>query len=210
MPEIVIKLIRPEEGAQIDAAFAIYRDAIEQTEQRPEADFRALVARQDYALLGALLDGEVAGMSLAWIPPNANVWLFEYAAVAPQLRSHGLGANLFLASRHLAGAERTALVEVDAPEGDETKLRRLAFYRSFGCRRLAGLDYLLPLDAFGAPPPMWLLALTSPEDQPTVSVHLVESWLRAIYTRVYDKQLDDPRLARMIDPLPDDVALAAI
>ena len=56
---------------------------------------------------------------------------------------------------------------------------------------------------------MWLLALTAPETS-VVEIDVVERWLRSIYEDVYRKQLDDPRLARMIDPLPDDVALDAI
>ena len=47
---------------------------------------------------------------------------------------------------------------------------------------------------------MWLLALTAPETS-VVEIDVVERWLRSIYEDVYRKQLDDPRLARMIDPL---------
>lgn len=210
MPEIIVRLIAPQEEALLDEVYALYAESIERTEQRPEADFRALCVRPDYQLIGAVLDGHIAGFTLSWVPPDAMFWLFEYAAIAPTLRGQGIGSNLFLASRHVAGPERTALIEVDADTGEEIQQRRLRFYRDLGCRRLAGLDYLLPLDAFGAPPPMWLLALTSPEDQPGVSIHLLESWLRAIYAGAYGKPLDDPRLARMIDPLPDHVALVGI
>lgn len=210
MPEIIVRLIAPQEEALLDEAYALHFESIERTEQRPEEEFRALCVRPDYQLIGAVLDGHIAGFTLSWVPPDSMFWLFEYAAIAPTLRGQGLGSNLFLASRHLAGPERTALIEVDADTGEEIQQRRLRFYRALGCRRLAGLDYLLPLDAFGAPPLMWLLALTSPEDQPGFSIHLVESWLRAIYAGAYNKPLDDPRLARMIDPLPDDVALTAI
>jgi hypothetical protein len=57
---------------------------------------------------------------------------------------------------------------------------------------------------------MWLLALPSPVDRPSVSVFQAENWLRAVYADVYGQSLDDPRLATMIDPLPDDVALVGI
>lgn len=209
MPEIIVKLIKPEDEALLDEAYGLYFESIERTEQRPEDEFRALVARPDYQLIGAILEGHTAGLALSWVPPEAPIWLFEYAAISPTLRGHGIGANLFLASRHMAGAERTALVEVDRPD-DETKRRRLSFYRRLDCRRIAGLDYLLPLDAFGTPPPMWLLAATSTPDQPSLSVHVVENWLRGIYAGAYGKPLDDPRLAQMIDPLPDDVELVGI
>lgn len=210
MPEIRIEAIAPDNAPLLDAAFALYRDSIEQSEQRPEPVFRALIRRPDYIFLGALLDGELIGIAVSWVPDNADFWLFEYAAVAERLRGNNVGANLFFASRLMAGQERCALVEVDAFTGTEMQAKRLAFYRRLGCRRLAGLDYILPLDAFGTPPPMWLLALPSPADQPSISVFQAENWLRGIYAGAYGKQLDDPRLATMIDPLPDDVEFVGI
>lgn len=207
MPEIRIQQIAPDNAPLLDAAFALYRDSIEKSEQRPEPIFRALIRRQDYIFVAAQLDDELIGVAVSWVPANADFWLFEYAAVAEHLRGNNIGANLFFATRLMAGQERTALVEVDTP-ADETKARRLGFYRRLGCLRITGLDYILPLDAFGAPPPMWLLALTSPNDQPSVSVFQVENWLRAIYAGAYGKSLDDPRLARMVDPLPDELLLS--
>ena len=210
MPEIRIQPIAPDNAPLLDAAFALYRDSIEKSEQRPEPVFRALIQRQDYIFLAAQLDDELIGIAVSWVPENADFWLFEYAAVAERLRGNNIGANLFFASRLMAGQERCARIEVDAFTGEEMQAKRLAFYRRLGCRRLAGLDYILPLDAFGVPPPMWLLALPAPVDRPSVSVFQAENWLRAVYADVYGQSLDDPRLATMIDPLPDDVALVGI
>lgn len=209
MPDIAIRLIKPDEGALIDSAYALYAQAIEKTEQRPEADFRALAARDEYRFVAALMDGQLAGIAVSWAPRNADFWLFEYVAVAPDMREKGAGANLFFATRYAIGQQRVALVEVDAFMGLPDQARRLSFYGRLGCRRLAGLDYLLPLDAFGKPPPMWLLALP-PQAVEGFSVFTVEDWLRRIYCEAYGKAPDDPRLARMIDPLPDVVALEAL
>jgi GNAT superfamily N-acetyltransferase len=210
MPEIRIQQIAPDNAPLLDAAFALYRDSIEKSEQRPEPVFRALINRPDYRFLAARLDEELVGVAASWAPEDADFWLFEYAAVAERLRGNNIGANLFVASRLMAGQERIALVEVDAFTGEEIQAKRLAFYRRLGCRRLAGLDYILPLDAFGAPPPMWLLALAQEDNLASVSVVEVEDWLRRIYSEVYLKPLDDARLAAMIDPLPDDVELIGI
>lgn len=209
MPDISIQVIKPDDAAALDAAFALYREAIEKTEQRTEAEFRALILREDYRFLAAVYDERLIGVAVSWIPPDSNMWLFEYAAVAPDMRGKAVGANLFFATRMLAGQERAALIEVDADLGAPEQARRLTFYRRLGCRRLAGVDYKLPLEAFGAPPPMWLLCLP-PQNAAGVSVHAIEAWLRAIYMDVYGKALDDPRLAQMIDPLPDVVELAEI
>jgi ribosomal protein S18 acetylase RimI-like enzyme len=205
--EITITLLPEGDADGFARAYAIYHHAIELSEQRTEAEFRKLLLRPDYRFLVARRDRAIVGLSLAYVPSEDYFWLFEYAAVAPEARGQGIGAQLFLASRAMAGLNRIALVEVDADRGEEDQARRLRFYRGLGCRRLAGLDYLLPLDAFGEPPPMWLLARA---DAPALGVDLIERWLRSIYQDVYAKRLDDSRLAKMIDPLPDEVRLEAI
>jgi hypothetical protein len=207
--ETVIQILPEGDADAFDQAYTIYHDAIELSEQRTEEQFRKLRLRPDYRFLVAKRNDVIVGLSVSYVPSEDYFWLFEYAAVAPWARGFGVGAQLFEASRELAGAQRVALVEVDADRGEEAQSRRLNFYRRLGCRRLGGLEYLLPLEAFGQPPPMWLLALAQP-DVRALDVNLVERWLRSIFEDVYAQRLDDPRLARMIDPLPDRVPLDSI
>lgn len=209
MAEITIQLIGAGNTELMDAAFALYSSSIEKAEQRPEAVFRALVIREDYRFVAAVMDGKLIGISVSWIPPESGFWLFEYVAVDGEMRSRGVGANLFFATRLLAGQERAALIEVDADLGAPEQAKRLNFYRRLGCRKIGGLDYQLPLEVFGQPPPMWLLVMAQQETV-AVSVFALEDWLRRMYAEVYGKTLHDPRLAQMIDPLPDVVALEAI
>lgn len=209
MQETVIQILPEGDADAFAQAYAIYADAIELTEQRTEEQFRKLRLRPDYRFLVAKRGDVIVGVSVSYVPSEDYFWLFEYAAVAPWARGSGVGVLLFDASRELAGTQRVALIEVDADRGEEAQSRRLNFYRRLECRRLGGLSYVLPLEAFGTPPPMWLLALAPPETK-TMDVTLVERWLRAIYEDVYGIRLDDPRLARMIDPLPDRVPLDPI
>jgi GNAT superfamily N-acetyltransferase len=206
MPEIRINLLDPADAEGLDRCYAIYRDAILKSEQRPESEFRALLARTDYRFVVARLDEEIVGLAVSWAPAQADFWLFEYAAVAPEVRGMQIGSHLLQASMAIIGPERIALIEVDADTGADEQARRLRFYQRLGARRLRGLDYILPLDAFGTPPPMIMLALTHP-GVGAVSVMMLEDWIRRIYREVYSKGLDDPRLAKMIDPLPDQVQL---
>jgi GNAT superfamily N-acetyltransferase len=208
--DLRIQLLSPEDLAGFDLAYSIYTDAIVRSEQRTEAELRSLVARPDYRFLVALREEQTVALAVACVPSGEDFWLFEYAAVAPEERGRGIGEQLFLASRLMAGQSRVALVEADAAtDGAGDAARRLRFYARLGCRRLRGLDYLLPLETYGAPPPMVLLALEAPNVS-VVGIEVVERWLRRIYSDVYGKSLDEPRLARMIDPLPDDVALEAL
>ncbi len=209
MPEIRVTLLEPDDAEGLDHVYALYQAAILQSEQRPEPEFRSLIQRPDYRFVVARMDEAIIGFAVSWVPEQADFWLFEYAAVSPEARGNKIGSHLLLASRQLIGIERTALIEVDANTGSEEQAKRLQFYKRLGCRQLAGLDYLLPLDAFGQPPPMLMLAMIHP-DVDSVPVMVVEEWLRRIYAEAYGKGLDDPRLAHMIDPLPDDVPLVVL
>lgn len=209
MAEIRINLLDAADTGGLDRCYAIYREAILKSEQRPEAEFKALFARTDYRFVVARLDEQIVGVAVSWAPAQADFWLFEYAAVAPEVRGMQIGSHLLQASMAIIGPQRVALIEVDADTGSDEQVRRLRFYQRLGARRLRGLDYILPLDAFGTPPPMIMLALTHP-GVGGVSVMMLEDWLRRIYYEVYGKGLDDPRLAKMIDPLPDQIQLDAI
>lgn len=209
MSEILIQPLMAGDAAGFADAFAIYHAAIELTEQRTEAELRKLLLRPDYRFFAARRDGKMIGMSVAYVPTEDYFWLFEYAAVIPEERGASIGAQLFLASRAIAGPGRFGLVEVDADRGTDAQAKRLRFYQKLGCRRIGGLEYQLPLEDNGTPPAMWLLALAA-EGFDALDVNILERWLRTIYEDVYAKRLDDRRLAQMIDPLPDAVPLVAI
>lgn len=211
MSDVRITPLLAGDDAGFRAAYAVYHDAILLSEQRTEAELRSLVARLDYRFLNAERGGVPVGMAVSYAPPGDDFWLFEYAAVAPAERGGGIGANLFLASRLLAGQGRTGLVEVDAAGdgGASEQARRLAFYGRLGCRMISGLDYLLPLRTHGVPPPMVLLAL-SPPDVTGLPRNTIERWLRRIYVDAYRQNADDSRIAEMVSGLPLDVKLEAI
>ena len=82
MTEILIQPLMAGDEAGFAAAFAVYHDAIELTEQRTQANLRKLLLRPDYRFFVAKLEGKVVGMSVAYVPTQDHFWLFEYAAVA--------------------------------------------------------------------------------------------------------------------------------
>ncbi|MDP3738412.1 MAG: GNAT family N-acetyltransferase [Hyphomonadaceae bacterium] len=211
MTDLRIQPLSAHDDNGFRQAYAVYHDAILPSEQRTEAELRSLTARPDYRFLVAVSDGLPIGMSVSYVPPGDDFWLFEYAAVAPAERGGGIGANLFVASRLMAGQGRVGLVEADAAYADSgsEQARRLAFYGRLGCRIIAGLDYLLPLRTYGVPPPMVLLAL-APRETASVPRDTVERWLRRLYVDAYHQKTDDPRIAEMVSGLPAEVKLAEI
>ena len=204
---LTVRQLRPGDADAFEHALAIYREAIQPSEQRPEEELRTLLGRRDYVVLVAERGGEIVGFAISYVPLAEDFWLFEYVATAPSERGRGTGAALVRHATKLAGAGRIGLVEADADTGgDAIAAKRLSFYARLGCRKLEGLDYQLPLRTHGVPPPMFLLAL-APETSRSIPVEVVERWLRLIYIGVYRQREDDPRIGQMIGGLPTGVPL---
>ena len=198
------------DGEPFRQIFEIYAASIHPREQKPEDWLRAMVAVPEYRVWIAQDAGRVLGFSILFTPPGEGFALLEYMAVAAHKRGHGFGARLFQRTVEQAvtpqGALLPVLLEVDSDREEssdrEVRTRRLRFYRRLGCRKIAGLRYLMPLGGVGPVPEMDLMIYSR---VPLVHVARadVRGWLRSIYRDVYRGSPDDPRIARMIHPLPD-------
>ena len=62
MPEIRINVLDPADAEGLQRCYVIYRDAILKSEQRPEADFKALVFRPDYCRRRGVLGTGAGGL----------------------------------------------------------------------------------------------------------------------------------------------------
>lgn len=204
---LTIRQLGPGDAGAFESALAIYRDAITPSEQRPEEELRPLLGRRDYIVLAAEQGGAVVGFAISYVPLAEDFWLFEYVATTPAARGKGAGAAMVQLATKLAGEGRVGIVEAEADTGHDPVMgKRLRFYARLGCRKLEGLNYLLPLRTHGVPPPMLLLAL-APPNVASLPVQSVERWLRLIYIGVYRQSEHDPRIIEMIRALPTNVAL---
>ena len=209
---MALELLTSADGAPFRELFAIYASSIAAREQKPEAWLRAMVASPDYRVWISQDAGHALGFSILFEPPGSGFALLEYMAVAPERRGHGFGARLFQKTVERAvtpgGEALPVLLEVDSDveaSSDRTlRTRRLHFYRRLGCRRIAGLQYLMPLQGAGPAPEMVLMIYRAAQGTPVARGDL-ERWLRTIYRDVYHVPPDDPRIATMLTPLPDPV-----
>lgn len=197
-------ILKREAGALFAELVSIYREAIVAPEQKPVSELAGMLADPRYSFLIASIEGRTVGFVISYLRPGANFWLLEYVAVDPRLRSHGLGRRLFDAAESAAAevvGNAPCLLEVDqpSPKGtpDDDAVRRLRFYRRAGCRRVQGLNYILPLDVAGPPSAMWLL-VRGLERQERVAKADVANWLTEIYVEVYGQDADDPRISKML------------
>ena len=207
MSAMAIELLQPGDEAGFVQLLAIYRDAIDPSEQKTEAALRAMLDRETQRFLVAREGAAVIAFAILWLPTSADFWSLEYMAVAPAHRGGGLGAKMFRAS--VAAARRPfGVIEVEAPTGDLQR-RRLGFYVRLGCRRLGAIDYQLPLRTYGEPPPMWLL-MHGGEDVANLARERVRDWLSCMYAEIYDEAPDDPRIAQMLADDSAQIRLTAL
>jgi len=214
-----LEQLRSSEGESFRQLYAIYAASIAAREQKSESAIAAMIGEPAYQVWVAKADGLVRGFSVLFLPAGGGFALLEYMAVAPDQRNHGTGAELFrqTVARALApdGRRLPVVLEVDSDREASTdralRSRREQFYRRLGCRRIAGLRYLMPLAGEGSPPEMDLFVY---RDEPPgglawneVARSQVRQWLETIYRDVYHCPPNDPRLAQMVAALPDPVPL---
>jgi GNAT superfamily N-acetyltransferase len=202
-PEALCTRLAPDDEDAFQQLLAIYQVAIIASEQKSPAELRAMLANPRYRFLLAREDERVIGFAILYLPDSGAFWLLEYMAVDQSLRSKRYGERIFSAAKELAASAAPGapcVLEVDQP-GDKSPAddasRRLRFYQRLGCRRIAGLAYILPLEVAGTPPPMMLL-VHGIEDREVLAASEVTEWLRAIYVEVYGQRPDDPRINLMM------------
>jgi hypothetical protein len=152
---------------------------------------------------------QVLAFSILFVARAAGVALLEYMATDGAYRDAGLGTETF--GETLARSDGLPLlVEVDSDReaaGDrEIRARRKRFYRRCGCLEIEGLAYRLPLPGAGAAPQMDLLVHPNGA-RPIISKDRLRQWLETVFVDVYEQRADDSRIAAMLAPLPDPVAL---
>jgi GNAT superfamily N-acetyltransferase len=218
---VTLAQLKSADGEPFRQLFAIYAASISPREQKPEDWLRAMVAAPKYRVWIAQDAGQpgegrkrVLGFSILFVPPGEGFALLEYMAVAPEKRGHGFGGELFRRTVEHAvtpeGAGLPVLLEVDsdreASSDRAVRTRRIRFYRRLGCVKIAGLWYLMPLCGVGPVPEMDLLVYRAVPPAPLARGDL-QRWLQAIYRDVYHGSPDDPRIAQMLEPLPDPVPI---
>jgi GNAT superfamily N-acetyltransferase len=211
---VTLEELTSADGAPFEGLFAIYAASITPREQKPKDWLRAMVLAPEYRVWVAQDAGQVLGFSILFTPPAKGFALLEYMAVVSDRRGQGFGAELFrrVVAKAVTpqGAKLPVLLEVDsdreASSDRAVRTRRLRFYRRLGCMKVADLRYLMPLPGVGSAPEMDLMIYrAAPATQ--LARGDLERWLQTIYQDVYHVSPDDPRIAQMLQLLPDPVRI---
>lgn len=179
--------------------YALFCEALPQSERKSRGDIEALLARSDYRVLIGEEDGTVVTMAIVYAFKTAPVALLEYMATLAARRGIGLGASTF---EHAASTVpgRAILLEVDSDREESAdrnlRRRRRQFYERLGAQVIEGVHYKMPTLANGDQPPAMDLMIR-PVSAMSISRRQVEEWIREIYDRVYDRKIDPTLLHGM-------------
>jgi ribosomal protein S18 acetylase RimI-like enzyme len=206
----VIRLSRPDPA--FDDLFRIYTQAHPASERKSLEALRDMISRPEYLFLAAVDPDTVIGFAIAIAFADSDAALLEYVAVDAAHRGRGIGQLLFRAvADHPQIRDRFLLVEVDSdrmPSPDASDpARRKRFYSRQGCKQIEGLAYQMPRVSTAEPPLMDLLVHRHELPHAIQKSHL-RSWLEACYMQVYQQSIPDPRIASMLESLPDRIALS--
>ena len=192
----IISLAQPE-GQDMAGLLSLYERAIPASERRSREAIRQLTRSPAHRVSVLRQGQEIAGFCILFV--GSRVGLLEYLAVDERVRGAGLGAWLYREARSHVG-KLPMIVEVEsvrcAGAGLEDRKRRAAFYQRLGCRRIEGLNYILPLVAEGDPPPLDLMV--DGYEGAALTSGAVREWLQDLYVGAYGCSANDPRLNIML------------
>jgi hypothetical protein len=200
-------------GAGFEALYRIYCEAFSPGSRKSRDEMAAMTRDNRYRVIALVRRGQVCGFASLYRFDDPAFALLEYLAIDASLRSGGFGSSLVTAGFG-AVAEPAGpipvLIEVSSSRDDmddtSEAARRIRFYTRLGCRRVQGLDYLLPLYPGPIYPPMELL-LWLPEPQPSIPQNALRLMVENVYDRIYGCPRDDARIAAMFMGMPETIPL---
>jgi hypothetical protein len=192
----------------------IYLEAFPENERQTADKIKTRIEQGYYSLLVAKRNQSVAGFSLLCQFTDFNFGLLDYMAVQKDQRGLGIGSDLFSNTfKILRQGIPTSflLLEVEDPafgnpSEKDARLRRVRFYRNQGAKTINNFEYLVPPLAGNSPTNMLLMVYTESKLMaftPQSLSHIIT----AIYSKVYERNGDDPYLGQMLENLPDSVVL---
>jgi GNAT superfamily N-acetyltransferase len=177
---------------------ALYRNSFPKNERRSEPDLLNALATPAYRTVTKLDRHQLLGFAIMFVPRDSDFTLLEYLAVHENYRGIGIGRALVSSAIEEAHG-RPLLTELESASNRTDAHRRQQFYTRLGFRPIKGLRYQLPLPDNPPPMELWMHQQSrAPIKRPRLA-----DWLTKIYTQVYHCSADDPRIAEMLNDLPN-------
>ncbi|MFI3322985.1 MAG: GNAT family N-acetyltransferase [Rikenellaceae bacterium] len=172
--------IETEQSIYFDSCFELYTSAFPREERRSK-EYHLETMRRDKFSFDAVLDDDKFVGIVAWWDFD-QIRYIEHFAVCPTLRGGGYGAKIL----KMFGSEsqKTILLEVEYPENDQLKMRRIEFYKRQG--------FVLNPHPYSHPPYVGdslvnLLIMTSPSE---ITAETMEAFKTNYFPLIHFRESD--------------------
>jgi len=194
---------------EFEEAIRIYVESFPENERRSMAAIKEMIKSDRSHLIVGERENEIVLMSLLYPLKGTSFLLVDYLATAKKYRNAGLG-RAFL--RYILYRDNLRfnfiLIEIENPylDEDETKIKRMKFYKSLGMKELRGVRYLLP-PFQGTEPVELILMLFTRKDADHLAGEIVRDLVVQLFGELYDRFDGDEFLTLTLRSIPDSVPL---
>ncbi len=191
-------------------AMGIYLASFPENERRPVASIEREMEMGISRLIIGRIEDRVVLMALLHPIKGTSFVLGDYMAIDEEYRSLGIGAaflnNIFNILDDIEFNYFLGEIENPYLEEDDSKVRRVEFFKRMGMRELKDVRYILPPLQGTLPTEMILMVLCKTEAD-CLNGEEVRDILRRIFRNIYARGEDDEILALILEGMPDMIKL---
>jgi GNAT superfamily N-acetyltransferase len=205
--------VKDTNTTQFTQAIDIYTQSIPATERQPVDTIKERITSGKEHLYIAEKDGQVSMMALLYPLADTQFVLLDYLAVKEEHRKHGVGSEFLKNITEIAGLKNSLfLCEVEDPKNgseqeQETRQRRVYFYRKNGAKILKHVQYVLPPLQGNTPTDMILLVISKNDRMVWLAGDAIKEAVVQIYSELYGRNESDPLLAPVLASIQPKVDL---
>lgn len=202
--------IKDASSWEFEAAMEIYVASFQENEQRPKSSIREMLNCGRSRLIVGDTGGKIVFMALLYPIRDTPFLLGDYLATAECCRNRGIG-KAFL--RYIVNEMKNThfdrlLIQIEDPHDscDETKIRRMNFYKRIGMKELKGVKYILP--PLQGTKTTDLVLMTNPgKDEHCLGCETVRNLVIRMFGELYGRYDGDEFLTRTLESIPKLVLL---
>lgn len=205
--------VKDTNTTQFSQATDIYTQAIPAAERQTIDTLKERINNGKEKLYIGEKDGEVTMMALLYPLEDTQFVLLDYMAVKEEYRKRGVGSEFLKNIYEITGLKnKLFLVEVEDPktgteQEQQTRQRRVYFYRKNGAKILKHVRYILPPLQGNTPADMILLVISQNNRLVWLAGDAIKEAIVQIYAELYGRDETDPLLAPVIASIQPQVTL---
>ena len=205
--------IKDTNTTQFTQAIDIYTQSIPAAERQPVDTIKERITSGQENMYVGEKDGKTSIMALLYPLQDTQFVLLDYMAVREENRKHGVGSEFFKNITEITGLKnKLFIIEVEDPkigtsQEQETRQRRVYFYRKNGAKILKHVHYVLPPLQGNTPTNMILLVISKNDRMVWLAGEAIKEAIVQIYRELYGRDENDPLLSPVMESIQPQVTL---